>query len=128
MRTIAFVTQKGGSGKTTLASCLAVAALEGGERVFVIDMDPQKSLVHWSKARGGNDVPVEAVSAAKLPETLTALAKNKITLTIIDTAGSESPATIAAMKAADLCIIPARPNVFDIWASDLTRNSLRTMR
>ena len=41
MRTIAFVTQKGGSGKSTLASSLAVTAMEAGERVFIIDLDPQ---------------------------------------------------------------------------------------
>ena len=44
MRTIAFVTQKGGSGKSTIASSLAVAAHEMKEKVCVIDMDPQRSL------------------------------------------------------------------------------------
>ena len=58
MRTVAFVTQKGGSGKSTLASSLAVAAHEQGERVFVIDMDPQSSLLSWAKTRGLDDVPV----------------------------------------------------------------------
>ena len=72
MRTIAFVTQKGGSGKSTLASCVAVAAHHSGEKVFVIDMDPLSSLVKWSKARGENDVPVEAVPAAKLRGVLAA--------------------------------------------------------
>ncbi len=37
-RTIAFVSQKGGCGESTLAACLAVAAQEAGERVFVLDM------------------------------------------------------------------------------------------
>ena len=92
MRTIAFVTQKGGSGKSTIASSLAVTALEAGERVFILDMDPQQSLVKWSKTRGEADIPVEAVSPGKLNAALNALAKNGITLCIIDTAGTESPA------------------------------------
>ena len=67
MRTIAFVTQKGGTGKSTLASSLAVAALEAGEKVFIFDLDPQQSLIKWSKTRGQSDIAVEAVSPAKLP-------------------------------------------------------------
>ncbi|NBS48510.1 MAG: ParA family protein [Betaproteobacteria bacterium] len=127
MRTIAFVTQKGGSGKSTLASSLAVTAMEAGERVFIIDLDPQASLIKWSKMRGEADVPVEAVAPAKLATALATLAKNGVTLCIIDTAGAESATATSAMKAADLCIIPSRPNVFDLWASEQTRKSLREM-
>jgi chromosome partitioning protein len=128
MRTIALVTQKGGSGKSTLASCIAVAAQEAGERVFIIDMDPLKTLVNWSKLRGENDIPVEAVPAGKLPAVLAALAKKGMTLVIIDTPGTSSPATETAMRQADLVIIPARPNVFDLWASETTRKTAREAR
>ena len=128
MRIISFVTQKGGSGKSTLASSLAVAAMEAGERVFVIDLDPQASLVSWAKTRKSEDVPVNAVTAGRLPATLAALEKNGFTLAIIDTAGAESAAASAAMKAADLNIIPSRPNIFDLWASELTRSTLKQMR
>src|ERR1700722_11976818 len=128
MRTIAFVTQKGGSGKSTLASSLAVAAHEAGERVFVIDMDPQRSLVHWAQTRGLDDVPVSAVTAGRLPATLAALEKNGFTLAIIDTPGAEGGSSTAAMKAADLNIIPSRPNIFDLWASEQTRATLKEMR
>lgn len=44
MHVLAFVTQKGGSGKSTIASSMAIAAHEAGERVFIIDMDPR---LHW---------------------------------------------------------------------------------
>jgi len=125
MRTIAFVTQKGGSGKSTIASSLAVAAHEAGERVFVFDMDPQQSLVKWSKTRGEADIPVETVTPAKLPAALAALAKAGVTLCILDTAGADSPAAAAAMKAADLCVVPSRPNAFDLWATEMTRKTLR---
>jgi chromosome partitioning protein len=128
MRTIAFVTQKGGSGKSTLASSLAVTAHEAGERVFIIDLDPQKSLVKWSQMRGEADVPVEAAAPNKLASVLAALDKKGVTLCIIDTAGAETSTTKAAMQAADLCIIPSRPNVFDLWASEQTRASLRELK
>lgn len=128
MRTIAFVTQKGGSGKSTIASSLAVCARDAGEKVFIVDMDPQASLVKWAKARGDASLPVEAVTSAKLSQALALMEKKGITLVVIDTPGTDSTETKAAMKHADLCIIPARPNVFDLWASDLTRKTLREMK
>jgi len=100
------VTQKGGSGKSTLAACLAAAAHEKGERVFLIDTDPLMSLSKWAKARGDKDIPVEWVPAGKLASALSMLEKKGITLAIVDTGAGESPAAAAAIKAADLCIIP----------------------
>lgn len=128
MRTLALVTQKGGSGKSTIAASLAVAAQEAGERVFIIDMDPQASLVRWFATRKDKNVAVEAIKPGKLQAVLKALDKNGITLTIIDTPGTDSAPAQAAMKAADLCIIPARPNAFDLWASETTRKALRSLR
>jgi chromosome partitioning protein len=128
MRIIAFVTQKGGSGKSTLASSLAITAIEAGERVFMLDMDPQRSLMNWAQTRGLDDAPVAAVTAGRLPATLAALEKNGFTLAIIDTPGAEGAASIAAMKAADLNIIPSRPSVFDLWASEVTRKALKEHR
>ena len=49
MRTIAFLTQKGGAGKTTLAASLAAAAVHAGETVIALDLDPQASLLRWGK-------------------------------------------------------------------------------
>ena len=127
MRTVAMVTQKGGSGKSTLAACLAVVAQAAGERVFLIDMDPQKSLTKWARRRNDATMAVETVSAGKLPDAIAALAKGKVTLVIIDTPATDTPAADAAMKAADLCLIPARPTIFDIWSSEVTRGKLKTL-
>jgi chromosome partitioning protein len=128
MRTIALVTQKGGAGKSTLASSLAVAAQEAGEHVFVIDMDPLKTLLHWSDIRGEADVPVEAVPAAKLGKALSLLKKEGFTLVILDTPGTANRDTEAAIAASDLVVIPARPNVFDLWASETTVKAARAHR
>lgn len=128
MRTIAFINQKGGTGKSTLAACLGVAAREAGERVFLIDMDPQKSLLKWGHRRRDKEVPVEAVSETKLESVLSALGRGRVSLVLIDTPATDSPAAEAAMAASDLCIIPARPTIFDIWSSESTRGKLKTLQ
>jgi len=127
MRIIAFVSQKGGCGKSTLAACLAVAAKEAGERVFVLDMDPKKSVVRWGSRRNDPSLPVEAVPAARLPAALTALSKRNMSLVIVDTPVLEWPRSFTAVWAAGLCIVPARPATFDIWASEVTGRKLKLM-
>jgi chromosome partitioning protein len=125
MRAIAFVTQKGGSGKSTLACSLAVAAKDAGERVCVIDMDPQASLVGWSKTRECDDIAVVAANGAELPALLGVLERKGTTLAIIDTPGADGGDSAVAMRAADLNIIPSRPSIFDLWASAQTCAALR---
>jgi chromosome partitioning protein len=127
MRTIAFVTQKGGSGKSTLASSLAVAAQEMKEKVGVVDMDPQGSLMNWLKSRGSDDIDVVASGGARLRGVLARLRGKGCTLSIIDTPGAEGPASAAAMEIADLNIIPSRPSMFDLWASENTRAALKAV-
>lgn len=125
MRTIAFVTQKGGAGKSTLASSVAVAARGAGERVFIIDLDPLQTLVKWAGARETPDIGVEHVPPAKLSKALAALEKKGVTLVVIDAPGQDGEHVAAAIRAADLCVIPARPNAFDLWASEVTRAQVK---
>src|SRR5215207_7057685 len=127
MHTIAFVTQKGGAGKSTLAACLGVAAQEAGEQAFLIDMDPQGSLLSWGQSRDAETSLVDTTTPIKLAAALSTLAGNGYTLAIIDTAGADSAAAAAAMRAADLCLIPARPTAFDIRATEKTRDALKTL-
>ncbi len=125
MQRIAFVTQKGGSGKSTLAACLAVAAMEAGEKVFLIDLDPLRSLTLWAETRDCEDIRVVAAPASKLDKVLELLEENGVTLAIVDSPGGDSLAADMAMRAADLCLVPARPNAFDLAASVKTLKKLK---
>lgn len=120
MRTLAFVGQKGGSGKSTIASSLAVAAQAMGEKVCLVDMDPQGSLANWARTRAARDIPVIASGAARLPAWLAVLERKGVTLAILDTPGAEGAASSGAMQAADLNIVPSRPSLFDLRASART--------
>jgi chromosome partitioning protein len=125
MRRVAFVTQKGGAGKSTLAACLAVAAREAGERVFLIDLDPLQSLIGWARERDYDDIPVIAAPASKLERVLDELAAQGITLAIIDSPGGDGAAVDAAIRAATLCLVPARPNAFDLVAGEKTLKKIK---
>lgn len=117
MRKIAFLTQKGGSGKTTLAVHAAVAAAEAGERVVVIDTDPQKSATVWAQARTVGTPVVATVDAFQLSRVCEAAADEHMTMAIIDTAPHAAPEAAKIARSVDLVIIPCRPTAFDIAAA-----------
>jgi chromosome partitioning protein len=127
MRTIAFLTQKGGAGKTTLAASLAVAAASTGERVIALDLDPQASLVRWGKRREAvkspNKVMIEPLEGERLPR-LSAILEGLngigFTLAIFDTGGADGVAARLVSEAADLCLLPARPTRLDVDATAAT--------
>lgn len=111
MRIITLVTQKGGTGKSTIATNLAIAAMQAGETVVAIDLDAQATLAGWAEIRRQ---PTPAVAklpvheSARLPQLLQA-ASNQYSVAIIDTPGVDSPLTHNAMSAAQLCLVPLRP-------------------
>lgn len=119
MRVITLVTQKGGSGKTTLASNLGVAAAEDGESVVMFDLNyQQQSLMKWAVDRKAGNPSVEQFPAdkiSKLPEMIKSL-DGKFGTVILDTAGEDNTITHWAMAAATLCLIPLRPSKLDIDA------------
>jgi chromosome partitioning protein len=113
---IAFLSQKGGSGKTTLAVHTAVAALENGERVFIVDTDIQKSATTWSEARQKPEPVVATVSATELNSVIHAGRNDAMTLCIIDTAPHAAPDATRVARVVDLVVIPCRPAAFDLAA------------
>src|SRR5215472_381537 len=129
MYTIALATQKGGSGKSTLAIGLALAAKQAGHNVRLLETDPQGTLSSWQRRRGRAEPIVEqAYDALDIEPRLYALEQDGATLVIVDTAGSLCAATTAAIRHADLCVIPARPSVADIEASAATLGVIRAWK
>ena len=129
MQTIVLATQKGGSGKSTLAIGLALAAIHAGHTVRLIETDSQGTLSNWQSRRVYAEPLVEPVySADEIESRLQALDASGVTLTIIDTAGGLSAATTAAIRHADLCLIPARPSVADIEAAASTLQLARAWK
>lgn len=124
MKVVSFVTQKGGTGKSSLAVSLAVAAQEKGNKVYVIDLDQQGTARNWYERREAEGPEVAALDAARLPEAIAHLKRQGFDLVILDTPGVDQPATTAAMQISDLCLIPARPSVADIEAARPTIRSL----
>jgi chromosome partitioning protein len=126
MHTVTLVSKKGGTGKSTLAIGLATAALADGHKVCLLETDPQGTISHWRRRRTQAEPVVETVNdGAEIARRLPFLANCGVTLTIIDTAGGDNSTTAAAIGAADLCLIPARPSPADIEASVPTLASVR---
>jgi chromosome partitioning protein len=127
MHTIVLATQKGGSGKSTIAIGLALAAMKAGHTVRLIETDSQGTLSNWQSRRVYAEPIVEPLYGAdEIAPRLQALSGSGVTLTIIDTAGGVSAATTAAIRCADLCLIPSRPSVADIEAAATTLNLVRS--
>lgn len=115
MRSIAVVSRKGGSGKTTLAGHLAVAAeTAGAGPVAIVDTDPQASLTDWWNARE-NSAPLFVRSSFEdLADDCERLERAGIKLLIIDTPPAISDSVETCIETADLVVIPSRPSPHDI--------------
>src|SRR3954454_19107675 len=102
MRVIAFVTQKGGSGKTALATSCAVAAEQAGHKSLILDMDPQASAEVWYQDREAKTPHLARVGSPDLDSALKKAKAAGFQIVMIDTPGRDDPATTAAIRVADL--------------------------
>jgi chromosome partitioning protein len=116
MKAITFVTQKGGSGKSTLCISLAVAAQEAGQSVCILEMDRQATVSDWAEHRKADTPEVAQIDATQLDDIMTRLRNSDFDYVFIDTPGVDSPGSLAAIRAADLCVIPCRPTPADLRA------------
>lgn len=114
MQTLALIAQKGGTGKTTLALSLAVAAEAAGRNVLVVDLDPQASACKWSDRRTAEGPSVIDAQPARLAAALAKAQQAGIDLAIVDTPARIEQAAAEAAKAADLVLIPCKPSILDL--------------
>jgi chromosome partitioning protein len=128
MHTIVLATQKGGTGKSTLAIGLAVAAMQVGHVVRMIDTDRQRTVANWRRHRTKAEPPVDPITVpGDIEHRLHVFNRSDVTVMIIDTAAGVGPLTTTAIRAADLCLIPARPSPIDIEATAPTLSMIRAL-
>jgi chromosome partitioning protein len=125
MRTVAILSQKGGTGKTTIALHLAVAAQQAGQAAVVIDLDPQASSAGWKDSRAAEEPVVVSAPPARLSQALRAAESGGADLAIIDTAPHSGDVALAAAEAADLVLIPCRPGILDLRAIGTTARAVK---
>ena len=129
MRTIAIASAKGGVGKTTLAVHLAVAAVQQGRDVVLVDADPQLSAVRWSERRSSPGPVVLGRAVSQLAAEMERISGFGADVAIVDTpprawVGADNAALVAA-KLADVVLVPCRPSIFDIESTAVSVQRLQ---
>ncbi|SFL43135.1 ParA family partition ATPase [Azotobacter beijerinckii] len=115
MKVIAVLNQKGGSGKTTIATHLARALQLDGADVLLVDSDPQGSARDWAAAREDQPVTVVGIDRPTIDRDLKNVARKDFV--VIDGAPQAADLAVSAIKAADFILIPVQPSPYDIWAA-----------
>jgi chromosome partitioning protein len=117
MKTIIVTSQKGGSGKTTLAAHLAVEAERAGNGpAWLIDTDKQATLSLWHERRESETPQRADVPFARLAQGLKMLEDKAAAYCFIDTPPTISEQNETVLALADLVVIPVRPSPADLWA------------
>lgn len=111
MKVLSIVSQKGGTGKTSLATHLFVEAERNGHTTALIDLDPQASAAKWGDDRESDTPAIIATPASRLNHWLEIAEENGATLVIVDTAPNTSYETPDVIKASSSVLIPVnRPS------------------
>jgi chromosome partitioning protein len=109
--------QKGGTGKTTIATNLAVALTRGGHETLLVDTDRQLTASNWSDVRQAHDdlPPITCIQkTGKLYKTLRDL-EDRYAHVIVDAGGFDSVELRTALAAADCLYSPVRASQSDLW-------------
>jgi len=122
---VAFVSQKGGVGKSTLARALASVAAHGGLKVVLADLDPhQQTLVQWQRARKANKVSSKIAVAAfdRVEDAVAAAARAD--LLVLDTPGQINRSTLDIARHAHLVVQPSGASADDLHPTVLVFHEL----
>lgn len=129
---ILFAQQKGGAGKSTLLTQLAAWRAQGGARVVLIDLDPQRSSAQWFAVRQrrlGHGGGIELVESAdwRVGTDIRAAARGADWV-YVDAPGNADSLGRGAMRGADFAVVPCGPSLADVWATGATLEMLRAER
>lgn len=114
---VSVLNQKGGVGKTTLAVHIATAFAQQGNRVLLVDADPQGSALDWSASRTGTPLfPVIGLPKASLHREIPILAVD-YQMVVIDGPPRVYEVARSAILASDVVLIPVQPSPYDVWAA-----------
>lgn len=108
---VAIVAEKGGCGKTTLALTLAVAAVQAGRKVAILDVDTQATAANWTDRREAEFPWVVATPAARLDSALTSAKGQGVDFIVIDTPPHAGAEGVEAARRADLVLVPVEPHI-----------------
>lgn len=111
MKIVSVAMQKGGVGKSTLTRSLAVAAVDAGLNVLILDMDAQQSTKQWSDRREAPLPLVSFVTEIDLSRELERARKAGCDLVIIDTPPARSTEAPAAVEDSDYVLVPCTPDI-----------------
>jgi chromosome partitioning protein len=117
MKTVVVMSQKGGSGKTTLTAHLSVEAERVGDGpVWLVDTDEQGTLSQWHERREAETPQRAEMPFTRLADGLKSLEGMNSAWCFIDTAPTISDQSAQLVGLADLILIPVRPSPADLWA------------
>lgn len=122
---VAIVAEKGGVGKTTLSLALAVAAVQAGRRVAVLDLDPQATAAQWTDRRTPEFPWVVATPATRLKAAIENAKGQGVDFLVIDTPPHAGTDAVEAARCADLVLVPTEPHVFSLETLPKVANLLK---
>ncbi len=125
MKVLSLLSQKGGVGKTTLTTCLAVEAERNGQTVAILDLDPQATASFWKDVRGKPMPAVTSIQTVRLPAVIDAAREAGTDLVIIDGAAVQREIAYEVAAVSDFVLIPTKPAVFDTMSMTQTQEAVR---
>lgn len=120
IKVLSLLSQKGGSGKSTLTIHLAVIAQQSGLRVVIVDCDPQRSATAWWQARAAVTPQLVEAEPAQIDDVIEAARADGADLLVVDTQPSVTRSTLDVARIADLVLVPTRPSILDLRAIGAT--------
>tara|TARA_B100001964_G_scaffold238227_1_gene303378 strand:- start:461 stop:1129 length:669 start_codon:yes stop_codon:yes gene_type:complete len=118
--------EKGGVGKTTVSTNIAVSFAEAGKDVLIVNTDKQDTVGAWAAIREEKYPKNSRINTVTLlGNTVTKGIRDLVDryeIIIVDAAGHDSIEQRQAMVVSDILLIPTRPTSFDVWALETVNN------